>query len=83
MDVFGIVYIIENPQQFWSGAALCAKSIECFTDFYPTFVELEDILRLSEEASLEQLDSTLARFIHFCARYHGELSCTIGLLTLL
>ncbi|KAH8112863.1 hypothetical protein DFH11DRAFT_1778458 [Phellopilus nigrolimitatus] len=52
MDDFGIVYIIENAQQFWS--------------------ELEDILQLSRDASLAQLDATLARFVTFCATYHEQ-----------
>ncbi|EJD01900.1 uncharacterized protein FOMMEDRAFT_147075 [Fomitiporia mediterranea MF3/22] len=52
MEDFGIVYIIENAQQFWS--------------------ELEDILRISEDASLGQLDATLSRFVSFCATYHEQ-----------
>ncbi len=34
--------------------------------------ELEEILNLPDDASLQQLDATLLRFIHFCATYHGE-----------
>ncbi|KAL5514679.1 hypothetical protein ACEPAG_1995 [Sanghuangporus baumii] len=52
MDDFGIVYIIENAQQFWS--------------------ELEDIIRIPEDATLGQLDATLARFVSFCATYHEQ-----------
>ncbi|ETW77422.1 hypothetical protein HETIRDRAFT_388964, partial [Heterobasidion irregulare TC 32-1] len=51
-DAFGIVYLIENAQQFWS--------------------ELEDILRIPNNATLSSLDSTLKRYISFCATYHAE-----------
>ncbi|KAI0634529.1 hypothetical protein C8Q77DRAFT_1194633 [Trametes polyzona] len=52
MDVFGIVYIIETAQQFWS--------------------ELEDILHLPEDYTLDKLDATLRRYISFCAAYHEQ-----------
>ncbi|KAI0749911.1 hypothetical protein C8Q80DRAFT_1269710 [Daedaleopsis nitida] len=52
MDIFGIVYIIDNAQQFWS--------------------ELEDMLRLPEDATLDKLDSTLRRYISFCGSYHEQ-----------
>ncbi|KAI0816916.1 hypothetical protein BC628DRAFT_1098166 [Trametes gibbosa] len=52
MDVFGIVYIIETAQQFWS--------------------ELEDILHLPEDLTLDKLDDTLRRYISFCAAYHEQ-----------
>ncbi|KZT04939.1 uncharacterized protein LAESUDRAFT_750873 [Laetiporus sulphureus 93-53] len=52
MDVFGIVYLIENAQQFWS--------------------ELEDILHIADGLTLDRLDSTLRRFISFCAAYHEQ-----------
>ncbi|KAJ3544659.1 hypothetical protein NM688_g5716 [Phlebia brevispora] len=52
MDVFGIVYIIENAQQFWS--------------------ELEDILHIPSDLTLQQLDATLRRFVSFCACYHEQ-----------
>ncbi|TDL27855.1 hypothetical protein BD410DRAFT_713183 [Rickenella mellea] len=52
MDVFGIVYIIENAQQFWS--------------------ELEDILQVPPNVTLTQLDSSLKRFVSFCATYHEQ-----------
>lgn len=65
---FGIVYLIENAQQFWSGE-------------YPLFlfllltkpgpIELEDILHLPTDPSLSCLDSTLKRFTSLCASYHG------------
>ncbi|KAF9788112.1 hypothetical protein BJ322DRAFT_606215 [Thelephora terrestris] len=49
---FGIVYLIENAQQFWS--------------------ELEDILHLPSDPTLSRLDSTLKRFVSFCASYHEQ-----------
>ncbi|KAI5117908.1 hypothetical protein M0805_003602 [Coniferiporia weirii] len=52
MEVLGIVYLIENAQQFWT--------------------ELEDIIYIPPDASLAQLDATLARFISFCATYHEQ-----------
>ncbi|KAI0087189.1 hypothetical protein BDY19DRAFT_893658 [Irpex rosettiformis] len=51
-DGFGIVYIIENAQQFWS--------------------ELEDILHIPNDLTLEQLDATMRRFVSFCASYHEQ-----------
>ncbi|KAI0343858.1 hypothetical protein BDW22DRAFT_1214156 [Trametopsis cervina] len=51
-DGFGIVYIIENAQQFWS--------------------ELEDILHIPNDPTLEQLDATMRRFVSFCASYHEK-----------
>ena len=70
MEDFGIVYIIENAQQFWLGvshAALCRCQ-----QIYPFGrTELEDIIRIPEDASLGQLDAALARFVSFCATYHG------------
>lgn len=35
-------------------------------------IELEDILRIPPDASLTKLDATLARFVTFCANYHGK-----------
>lgn len=68
MDVFGIVYIIENAQQFWSG--MIRRSIpRCGPLPAPT--ELEDILHIPNDLTLEQLDSALRRYISFCACYHG------------
>ena len=70
MEDFGIVYIIENAQQFWSGvshAALC----HCPQIYRFGCTELEDIIRIPEDASLGQLDATLSRFVSFCATYHG------------
>lgn len=52
MDGFGIVYLIENAQEFWS--------------------ELEDILKIPENASLSLLDSTLKRSLTFCASHHEQ-----------
>ena len=34
-------------------------------------IELEDILHLPTEPSLDRLDSTLKRFVSFCASYYG------------
>lgn len=69
-DVFGVVYIIENAQQFWSGEplSLCTAA-RCFMF---SDAELEDILNISDGLTLERLDATLRRFISFCAAYHGE-----------
>ena len=33
--------------------------------------ELEDILRLPVDPTLDQLDSALRTFVSFCAGYHG------------
>src|SRR5712671_150130 len=69
MDGFGIVYLIENAQEFWSGACGGCPS--------PTFAlltpisELEDILKVPANASLSLLDATLKRSLSFCASYHG------------
>ncbi|GJE96647.1 DUF2013 domain-containing protein [Phanerochaete sordida] len=52
MEVNGIVYIIENAQQFWS--------------------ELEDMLHLPSDMTLDQLDAALRRFISFCGCYHEQ-----------
>lgn len=38
--------------------------------------ELEDILKIPENASLSLLDSTLKRSLTFCASYHGVLWST-------
>lgn len=71
-DVFGVVYIIENAQQFWSGAL----SYSCMVAHSLTSsdVELEDMLNIADGLTLERLDATLRRFISFCAAYHGECS---------
>jgi len=44
-------------------------SLPLLTKFGP--IELEDILHLPTEPSLHRLDSTLKRFISFCASYYG------------
>lgn len=36
--------------------------------------ELEDILRLVDGLTLDQLDAAARRFVLFCAAYHGECS---------
>ncbi|KAE9393229.1 hypothetical protein BT96DRAFT_829535 [Gymnopus androsaceus JB14] len=51
-DDLGIVYLVDNAQQFWS--------------------ELEDILTISKEPTLEQLDLTLRRSLSLCAAYHEQ-----------
>jgi hypothetical protein len=70
MDGFGIVYLIENAQEFWSGAL-------CGTLFYAALAdaqtELEDIVKIPGNASLSLLDATLKRSLTFCASYHGAL----------
>ena len=72
-DVFGVVYIIENAQQFWSGAHF--SSYIAAHRLTPSDVELEDMLNIADGLTLERLDATLRRFISFCAAYHGECSC--------
>lgn len=70
MDGFGIVYLIENAQQFWSGALRGTPHLN--TDFIDGFLsELEDILKIPLNASLSLLDATIKRSIAFCASYHG------------
>lgn len=69
-DVFGVVYIIENAQQYWSGALpeLCTAAHHLTS----LDLELEDMLNVADGLTLERLDATLRRFISFCAAYHGE-----------
>jgi len=67
---FGVVYLIENAYQFWSG--------ECLHYFFvlPAKcrpIELEDILHLPTDPTLPRLDSTLKSFTSLCASYHGTL----------
>ena len=68
MDSFRIVYLIDNAQQFWSGAfwkgSLRRRVLIPLS-------ELEDILKIPGNASLSLLDATLKRSIAFCASYHG------------
>ena len=71
-DVFGVVYIIENAQQFWSGAHF--SSYIAAHRLTSSDVELEDMLNIADGLTLERLDATLRRFISFCAAYHGECS---------
>ena len=75
MEDFGIVYIIENAQQFWSGTFVRPVRSRCVLYknivFDSNTTELEDILRIPEDASLGQLDAALSRFVSFCATYHG------------
>lgn len=68
---FGIVYLIENAQQFWSGAYLLSLSLSLLSLAKSAPVELEDILHLPTDPSLPCLDSTLKRFTSLCASYHG------------
>lgn len=70
MDVFGIVYIIENAQQFWSGTD--PRSLTCHRPRHKQCTELEEILHIPDDITLTKLDSTLRRYISFCAAYHGE-----------
>lgn len=69
-DVFGVIYIIENAQQFWSGAHLHLYITARW--FMVSDAELEDMLNISDGLTLERLDATLRRFISLCAAYHGE-----------
>ena len=70
MDVFGIVYIIDNAQQFWSGTD--PRSLTCLRPRPRLCTELEDILHIPDDVTLSKLDSTLRRYVSFCAAYHGE-----------
>jgi hypothetical protein len=38
--------------------------------------EIEDMLRMPAEPTLDMLDTALNRFITFCASYHGVLTAT-------
>jgi len=72
MDAFGIVYLIENAQQFWSGGFVAVRSS---AQLLLTLIsELEDILKIPENAPLSLLDATLKRSMAFCASYHGAWS---------
>lgn len=73
-DDLGIVYLVDNAQQFWSGV-LVSKVLEKAVKYLTkSFLELEDILVIPKEAipTLEQLDLTLKRSLSLCAAYHGE-----------
>lgn len=76
MDGFGIVYLIENAQEFWSGAlwTCCHLTLPLLT----LKTELEDILKIPGNASLTLLDATLKRSLTFCASYHGVCWTTAG-----
>jgi hypothetical protein len=39
-------------------------------------VELEDILHIPNDLTLQQLDATMRRFVSFCASYHGTWRVT-------
>lgn len=81
-DDLGIVYLIENAQQFWTGAFLGARAA-CFTALAAPLiakdrltnlflcVEIEDILHILPDSTLSVLDATLKRFISFCSGHHG------------
>lgn len=76
-DDIGIAYLIENAQQFWSGA--CHLSLISYTptvSLVPTS-ELDDLLRIpaSGTVTLSLLDTTLRRFVSLCASYHGWSFC--------
>ena len=72
MDGFGIVYLIENAQQFWSGVLCCVVAVHSSALPLLTLIsELEDILKIPENAPLSLLDATLKRSMTFCASYHG------------
>lgn|SRR6266702_2365649 len=76
MDGFGIVYLIDNAQQFWSGAlweGLPRRRLLILLS------ELEDILKIPGIASLSLLDATLKRSIAFSASYHGASPKTLSL----
>lgn len=71
-DPLGIVYLIEDSQQFWSGTCWsCASFGENCNSLHP---ELEDIVHIPNDnaPTLSLLDSALKRFISLCASYHGK-----------
>ena len=74
MDVFGIVYIIENAPQFWSGMLSLTSSDLGVKPDALGHQELEEILHIPDDITLSKLDATLRRCISFCAAYHGECS---------
>ena len=71
MDGFGIVYIIENAQQFWTGVYDDDASERFGPSSVHPVTELEDILQIQNDSTLGQLDATIRQFISFCASYHG------------
>lgn len=68
-DDQGIVFLVENAQQFWSGMWY---SLICYF-FFRRRTELEDTLNFqtNEPPTLSLLDSTLMKFLGLCAAYHG------------
>ena len=71
-DPLGIVYLIENSQQFWSGMLSLSATSNRVLIFFIT--ELEDVVHIPSDKAptLSLLDSALKRFIALCASYHGE-----------
>jgi hypothetical protein len=70
-DDLGIVYHVENAQQFWSGMFLSNISMLEFTIVFDVS-ELEDVLHVTNDATmLSHLDFALRRFLNLCAAYHG------------
>jgi hypothetical protein len=69
-DELGIVYVVENAPQFWSGTYTALQyvkvSLNCVN------IELDDILRLPREPTLQHLDGTLKRYLALCSAYHGQ-----------
>jgi hypothetical protein len=84
-DDFGIVYLIENAQQFWSGALYHMFQMSLWNTEESSnlqlsavnlcFPELDDVLRVPSDgsATLSMLDTALRRFVSLCASYHGQL----------
>lgn len=81
-DDFGIVYLIENAQQFWSGALyhMSPWDMEEGSNLQSRavnlcFLDLDDVLRVPSDgsATLSMLDTALRRFVSLCASYHGQL----------
>lgn len=70
-DVFGVVYLIETAQQFWSGNASAAFLCTILPSD-SSALELEEILSPPRDASLAYLDSRLRSFVTLCATYHGK-----------
>jgi len=71
-DELGIVYLVENAQQFWSGALFDYPLILDASRLYFCSTELDDVLQIPNDATtLSLLDSALRRFLDLCAEYHG------------
>lgn len=76
-DDLGIVYVVENAPQFWSGMQVHAMVGVFLAEGKLLRTELEDMLNISREPTLQQLDGTLKRFLALCSAYHGHFTLSI------